>query len=90
MGRIFQEQTGTTTNVYICKCFCPLTTKSSLISKDFRSQSGQAYLFDSNWKNMHLGIPEDRSLLTGVHSCADLFCNVCLSYVGWIYVSLLT
>ena len=93
MGRIFQEQLGCSsiipTKIYVCKeCLCPLTTKINLVSKDFRSKSGPAYLFNHYW-NMHTGIPDDRELLSGLHTVADLYCNICGQNIGWKYVSII-
>ncbi|RUP30108.1 hypothetical protein BC936DRAFT_138662 [Jimgerdemannia flammicorona] len=35
--------------------------------------------------NITLGAQEDRLLMTGLHSVADIFCNVCQTTVGWKY-----
>jgi len=35
--------------------------------------------------NVKLGRKEDRSLLTGVHSVADVFCLGCDERLGWFY-----
>lgn len=36
--------------------------------------------------NVALGDTEDRSLLTGIHTVADIHCNVCDCVLGWKYV----
>jgi hypothetical protein len=45
---------------------------------------GRAYLFD-NCVNVSIGPPEDRLLITGLHSVCDIFCKRCNSMVGWTY-----
>mmetsp|Transcript_10105 Transcript_10105/g.30877 ORF Transcript_10105/g.30877 Transcript_10105/m.30877 type:complete len:93 (+) Transcript_10105:195-473(+) len=37
--------------------------------------------------NVGVGDKEERMLITGLHTVADIFCNVCLSVLGWKYVS---
>ena len=46
--------------------------------------SGRAYLFD-HCVNVVIGPPEDRMLITGLHSVNDIFCKRCKSMVGWTY-----
>ncbi|KAG0231168.1 hypothetical protein BGW42_000400 [Actinomortierella wolfii] len=36
--------------------------------------------------NISLGPKEDRVLMTGLHSVADISCNICKSTVGWVYI----
>lgn len=36
--------------------------------------------------NVSLGETEERSLMTGMHTVADIYCNVCNSVLGWKYV----
>lgn len=48
-------------------------------------QHGAAYLFD-NVVNVSLGAKEERMLMTGMHSVADIYCNICHTTVGWKYV----
>lgn len=45
---------------------------------------GRAYLFD-NCVNVILGPPEDRRLITGIHTVCDIFCRRCETLVGWTY-----
>lgn len=45
------------------------------------------YLFISCSVNVSTGPPEERTLMTGLHVVADLYCNTCWSPVGWKYVS---
>lgn len=53
--------------------------------KQFRSH-GKAYLF-SDCVNIYTGSPEDRILLTGVHTVVDIFCRECKTLLGWKYVT---
>mmetsp|Transcript_10102 Transcript_10102/g.30859 ORF Transcript_10102/g.30859 Transcript_10102/m.30859 type:complete len:85 (+) Transcript_10102:195-449(+) len=36
--------------------------------------------------NVGVGDKEERMLITGLHTVADIFCNVCLSVLGWKYL----
>ena len=36
--------------------------------------------------NITLGLKEDRNLITGLHTVADVYCNCCQSILGWKYV----
>lgn len=71
--------------IYTCgHCRTHLTTHDEIISKSFQGRHGRAYLFD-NCVNVVLGPPEDRRLMTGLHSVCDIFCKRCKSLVGWTY-----
>jgi hypothetical protein len=35
---------------------------------------------------MTIGNSEERMLMTGVHTVADISCQVCRSKIGWIYI----
>lgn len=37
--------------------------------------------------NVTLGPKEDRLLMTGLHTVADIFCSNCGTVLGWKYVS---
>lgn len=37
--------------------------------------------------NVTLGPKEDRLLMTGLHTVADIFCSHCQTVLGWKYVS---
>lgn len=37
--------------------------------------------------NITLGPKEDRVLITGLHTVADVYCNSCQTILGWKYVS---
>ncbi len=45
---------------------------------------GRAYLFDM-CVNVSIGPPEDRTLITGLHSVNDIFCKRCKTLIGWTY-----
>ena len=36
---------------------------------------------------MALGPKEDRLLITGLHTVADIYCTTCNTVLGWKYVS---
>mmetsp|Transcript_10103 Transcript_10103/g.30864 ORF Transcript_10103/g.30864 Transcript_10103/m.30864 type:complete len:122 (+) Transcript_10103:152-517(+) len=73
--------------VYACTtCGCHLANNEDIISKQFHGRHGKAFLF-SSVVNVGVGDKEERMLITGLHTVADIFCNVCLSVLGWKYVS---
>jgi len=83
MGRLYKTYLSGS-RIYSCsKCHCHLTKYSYIISKQFRSH-GKAYLF-SDCVNIYTGSPEDRILLTGVHTVVDIFCRECKTLLGWKY-----
>ncbi|TPX30735.1 hypothetical protein SmJEL517_g05757 [Synchytrium microbalum] len=55
------------------------------IMKAFQGRHGRAYLF-KNVENVTVGAKEDRILITGLHTVADINCNVCSTIVGWKYL----
>lgn len=72
--------------IYACaKCGAHLSQYRLILSKDFHGHSGRAYLFE-RCINTFLGPREDRPLVTGLHTVADLFCVVCHQQVGWKYL----
>lgn len=71
--------------VYTCgHCRTHLTSHDDIISKSFHGRHGRAYLFDQ-CVNVTIGPPEDRFLITGLHSVCDIFCKRCKEMVGWTY-----
>lgn len=38
--------------------------------------------------NVAHGAAEDKPLMTGLHTVRDIYCKICLTVVGWTYVSL--
>ena len=47
----------------------------------------QFFLCPSHSVNITLGPKEDRVLITGLHTVADVYCNSCQTVLGWKYVS---
>ncbi|KAL1917918.1 uncharacterized protein VTP21DRAFT_3752 [Calcarisporiella thermophila] len=84
MGKVFP--TYLNDRVYTCStCHTHLSDHDSLISKAFHGRLGRAYLF-SKVVNVSTGQVEDRLLITGLHTVADVFCDVCQTTVGWKYI----
>lgn len=50
----------------------------------FQAKNGRAFLF-SHATNIVTGPKEDRHLLTGLHTVADVFCSDCSEVLGWKY-----
>ncbi|KDQ55815.1 hypothetical protein JAAARDRAFT_195630 [Jaapia argillacea MUCL 33604] len=65
-------------------CAAVITLQDELISKHFSGRDGRGYLMHSA-VNVKLGKKEDRHLLTGVHTVADVFCMGCNDRIGWYY-----
>ncbi|ESW13768.1 hypothetical protein PHAVU_008G224700 [Phaseolus vulgaris] len=83
MGRLFVVHLEG--KVYSCKhCRTHLALYEDIVSKSFHSRHGKAYLF-SKVVNVSAGENEDRQMLTGMHTVADIFCVGCGSIVGWKY-----
>ena len=49
-----------------------------------QGRNGRAYLF-TNVVNVTLGAKEDRNLMTGLHTVADICCFQCNEVLGWKY-----
>ncbi|KAF0889967.1 hypothetical protein E2562_034423 [Oryza meyeriana var. granulata] len=47
-------------------------------------RNGRAFLF-SHAMNVVVGAKEDRQLMTGLHTVADIYCNDCREVLGWKY-----
>ncbi|CAB4284727.1 unnamed protein product [Prunus armeniaca] len=83
MGRLFAISLEG--NIYSCKhCKTHLALVDDILSKSFHSRHGKAYLFH-NVVNVTLGEKEERIMITGLHTVADIFCVSCGSMVGWRY-----
>ncbi|ETS73987.1 hypothetical protein PFICI_13853 [Pestalotiopsis fici W106-1] len=65
-----------------CKTF--LALYESIISRNFRGQHGKAYLF-SNVENVDFGMPQEKSMTTGMHTLRDARCLGCGEVMGWKY-----
>ncbi|KAF2319056.1 hypothetical protein P3X46_025728 [Hevea brasiliensis] len=71
--------------IYSCKhCRTHLALYEDIVSKAFHSRHGKAYLFNKV-ANVFLGEKEERQMITGMHTVADIFCVGCGSIVGWKY-----
>ncbi|XP_052179229.1 protein yippee-like At5g53940 [Diospyros lotus] len=83
MGRVFVvELEG---RAYRCKfCKTHLALSDHLVSRGFNCRRGKAYLF-SNVVNITVGPQEERMMLSGMHTVADIFCCCCGQIVGWKY-----
>ncbi|KZT29136.1 yippee-domain-containing protein [Neolentinus lepideus HHB14362 ss-1] len=71
-------------NFSCSQCSAVITLQDELISKHFSGREGRGYLIHSA-VNVKLGKKEDRHLLTGVHTVADVFCMGCNERLGWFY-----
>eukprot|EP00878_Enallax_costatus_P004162 GHUV01004391.1.p1 GENE.GHUV01004391.1~~GHUV01004391.1.p1 ORF type:complete len:133 (+),score=24.76 GHUV01004391.1:106-504(+) len=85
MGRLFlQHLEG---NSLCCKsCKTHLALHDDLLSKQFHSKNGPAWLFESVVNVVH-GPPEERLMTTGMHIVSDISCTRCMSLLGWKYVA---
>ncbi|KAL2558765.1 Protein yippee-like [Forsythia ovata] len=63
--------------LYSCrKCRNPVALGDDLLSKSFKAKSGAAYMF-SHAMNIVVGAKEDRELITGHFTIANIFCSKC-------------
>ncbi|KAI8050349.1 Yippee/Mis18 [Syncephalis plumigaleata] len=73
--------------VYVCsKCNTHIALHKDIISKAFQGRHGRAILFATAY-NVTPGAKEERILMTGKHTVADIQCNSCQSILGWYYYS---
>ncbi|KAA0174900.1 hypothetical protein FNF27_03615 [Cafeteria roenbergensis] len=85
MGRTIRERVGTA-KVYCCAvCGTHLARHGDIRSKTFHGRNGKAYLM-ANVRNVVLGEPENRILMTGLHTVVDAACAGCRSTIGWHYL----
>uniref|UniRef100_A0A7S0WYM1 Yippee domain-containing protein n=1 Tax=Chlamydomonas leiostraca TaxID=1034604 RepID=A0A7S0WYM1_9CHLO len=85
MGRPFRILLNNT-KVYSCaSCRTHLACQDELVSKQFHSKSGRAYLFNSAC-NTTTGPQEERMMTTGMHIVCDVYCVECMACVGWQYL----
>ncbi|KAH9802474.1 protein yippee-like [Citrus sinensis] len=85
MGRIFVVELDGRS--YRCKfCRTHLALPEDLVSRAFHCRRGKAYLFNST-VNITVGASEERLMLSGMHTVADIFCCSCGQIVGWKYES---
>ncbi|KAK9124477.1 hypothetical protein Sjap_014079 [Stephania japonica] len=83
MGRLFSINLEG--KIYSCKhCHTHLALCQDIISKSFHCRHGRAYLFNKV-VNITTGENEERMMMTGMHTVADIFCVGCGSILGWKY-----
>ncbi|XP_048319814.1 protein yippee-like At4g27745 isoform X1 [Ziziphus jujuba] len=67
-----------------CNCRNHVALHDDVISKAFQGRNGRAFLF-SHAMNVMVGPKEDRHLMTGLHTVADVYCSDCHEVLGWKY-----
>ncbi|KAJ4980403.1 hypothetical protein NE237_031240 [Protea cynaroides] len=83
MGRVFLVELDG--RIYRCKfCRSHLALADDLVSRAFHCHRGKAYLFNTA-VNIIVGPKEERMMLYGMHTVADVFCCGCGQMVGWKY-----
>ncbi|KAI3693468.1 hypothetical protein L6452_33303 [Arctium lappa] len=71
--------------LYACyNCRNHVALHDDIVSKAFQARRGRAFLF-SHVINVVSGIKQDRHLMTGLHSVADVYCSDCEEVLGWKY-----
>ncbi|PAV65153.1 hypothetical protein WR25_20021 [Diploscapter pachys] len=84
-AKTFQHYLPEGDRCYSCiHCRANLASHNDLISKSFQGSQGKAYLFNSV-VNVGCGPAEERILLTGAHTVADIYCECCKTTLGWKY-----
>ncbi|GAB4826986.1 hypothetical protein Ancab_033867 [Ancistrocladus abbreviatus] len=85
MGRVFLvELEG---RAYRCRfCDSPLALAEHVLSRGFNCRQGRAFLFEKA-VNISVGPEEERLMLSGVHTVADIFCCCCGQLLGWKYMA---
>jgi len=69
-----------------CNCRNPVSHHDDVISKAFQGRNGRAFLFSHVIQiNILVGPKEDRQLMTGLHTVADVYCSNCQEVLGWKY-----
>ncbi|KAF1801484.1 putative fad NAD binding oxidoreductase, partial [Mucor lusitanicus] len=72
--------------LYSCSsCHSELFDQKDIISRAFQGRHGQAFLIHQV-VNICIGDQEERMLMTGLHTVADISCSVCCGKVGWVYI----
>ncbi|BDA48112.1 Protein yippee-like 4 [Coccomyxa sp. Obi] len=84
MGRPFKQYLNGT-RIYSCNtCHCHCADAEDVESKSFQGRHGRAFLFN-HVVNITLGPKEERLLMTGLHTVADIYCTSCSTVLGWKY-----
>ncbi|KAJ1783122.1 hypothetical protein LPJ59_006659, partial [Coemansia sp. RSA 2399] len=85
MGLVLQEFIEAP-SIYACVvCKAHIARRDDVISRTFQGRLGRAYLTESV-VNEKLGNPEDRLLMTGMHTVCNLQCCRCDALIGWKYI----
>ncbi|XP_057950818.1 protein yippee-like At4g27740 [Malania oleifera] len=72
--------------LYSCRnCRNPIALRDDLLSKHFMAKSGPACMF-THAMNVVLGRKEERGMLTGWFTIADVSCHNCGEVLRWKYV----
>ncbi|KAI8799649.1 Yippee/Mis18, partial [Cladochytrium replicatum] len=72
--------------IFVCLgCSTHLASQDDIVSKAFQGRHGRAYLF-KNVVNVVVGPSQERVLITGLHTVADVHCSVCQNTLGWKYL----
>ncbi|GAB2231186.1 hypothetical protein Droror1_Dr00027475 [Drosera rotundifolia] len=72
-------------HLYSCfTCRNHVALHNDIVSKTFQTGKGRAFLF-SHAVNLVEGAQEDRQLITGLHTVADVSCSDCGAVLGWKY-----
>ncbi|KAK7207187.1 Yippee/Mis18, partial [Myxozyma melibiosi] len=73
--------------IFSCaKCQTHIAANSAVVSKAFTGRFGRAVLV-RDVRNVVLGAPCERMLISGLHSLADISCSGCSAYLGWKYIA---
>lgn len=67
-----------------CNCRNHVALHDDIVSKNFQAKNGRAFLF-SQAMNVVAGRKEERQLITGLHTVADVHCSDCGQVLGWRY-----
>ncbi|KNA14077.1 hypothetical protein SOVF_110750 [Spinacia oleracea] len=71
--------------LYSCSnCRNNVALHDDIVSKAFQGRNSRAFLF-SHAMNVDVGPKEDRHLMTGLHTVADVSCSDCREVLGWKY-----
>ncbi|KAL5068491.1 hypothetical protein RYX36_019378 [Vicia faba] len=71
--------------LYFCfSCRNHVALHDDIISKAFRGRNGRGFLF-SHAMNVRVGPKEDKELITGLYTTADVYCCDCNQVLGWKY-----
>ncbi|KAL5743613.1 hypothetical protein ACOSQ2_026729 [Xanthoceras sorbifolium] len=72
---------------YSCRnCSTPLAFQDDLLSTSFMVASGKAYMF-AHAMNIALGTREDKMMMTGSYTIANINCCKCGEELGWKYLT---